>query len=134
MFILFIIILFFKTKKISTTFKHNACGGGRVLYKIITNIKITTVKYIYYLLFIQFPIGKNQIWIFFLISICTIPFCLEHWWPTRSQQWKVLLPSTFLKYLQKKIIFSAIEYSGMPAQRGNCIINNVIARKVIILI
>jgi len=34
----------------------------------------------------------------------------------------------------KKNIFAPIEYFGMPAQRGICINNNVIATKVIILI
>lgn len=34
----------------------------------------------------------------------------------------------------KKIIFAPIEYSGMSAQRVICIINNVIATEVIILI
>jgi hypothetical protein len=47
-----------------------------------------------------------------------------------------LRPATFIKYLQKKkkFFFAPIEYSGMPAQRGICIVNNVIATKVIILI
>jgi len=35
---------------------------------------------------------------------------------------------------KKKIILAPIEYSGMPAQRGIYIINNVIATKVIIQI
>lgn len=62
-----------------------------------------------------------------------IVYALKQGWPTLCG-WKVLRPATFIKYLQKKIIFVPIEYSGMPAQRDICIINNVIATKVIILI